>query len=425
MQQLPSNSTTHSWLSTLKLFTNRRLLIIFLLGFASGLPLLLIGSTLQAWYTEAGINIVTIGALTLIGIPYTWKFVWSPLMDRFVPAFLGRRRGWLLITQVILFLLIGMMAFMQPGLSPMLLAITALIVAFMSASQDIAINAYQTDILLSHERGPGSAMYVGGYRLAMYVTGGLALIMAQFMGWHLTYMLMAGLMFIGILATLLAPEPQYNQKPPNTLGAAVIEPFREFLSRKHAIAILIFIVIYKLSYAFILTMTPTFLLRDLGFSLADVGTVNKIVGISATILGVFIGGSLTARFGIFRALLIFGFLQAFGNLSYMLLAIVGKNYPLMVTAITLENFFAGMETAAFVAFIMSLCDHRFTATQFALLSALAAYGRVFVGPFAGVMIEHIGWASFYFWTFIIALPGLILLYLLRKPILQLSEQAAA
>ena len=398
----------------LQLFTNRRVTAVLLLGFASGLPLALTGSTLQAWFTVSGVDIVTIGFLGLVGQPYVYKFLWAPLMDRFVPPLMGRRRGWILVTQLALLLTILLMSGQNPAQEPLLIGLIALTVAFLSASQDIAIDAYRADVLRPEERGLGAAMSVGGYRIAMLVSGGLALILADQIGWQETYLIMAGLMGVGMLATWIGPEPERPAAVPPSMVAAVVEPLREFLSRRGALALLLLIILYKLGDAFAGTLSTAFLIRGAGFSPTDVGAINKGVGLFATLFGVFAGGTLLIRLGLFRSLLLFGALQAVTNLAFMVLAAVGKSYPIMVSAIFLENLAGGMGTAAFVALLMALCDHRYTATQFALLSALAAVGRVFVGPAAGYLVEAVGWFQFFFWTFIAALPGLLLLLALRE-----------
>jgi PAT family beta-lactamase induction signal transducer AmpG len=397
------------------------------LGFASGLPLALTSGTLQAWLTVAGVDLRTIGFFTLAGLPYTVKFLWAPLMDRFVPPWLGRRRGWMIATQIGLIAGLAAMAAAGPGSGagaeavPWLLGMLALIVAFASASQDIVFDAYRTDVLRPKERGFGAAVSVTGYRLAMLVSGAAALILSEYVGWQTTYGLMAGLMVIGVGTTLLSPEPTEQITVPRSLSEAVWGPIQEFFSRQPAAGLLLLIVLYKLGDAFAGTLTTAFLIRGMGFSAGEVGVVNKGMGLVATIVGALVGGAWMARLGLFRSLLLFGLLQALSNLSFMLLAWVGKSYPLMVSAVAIENLAGGMGTAAFVALMMSLCDHRYTATQFALLSALASLGRVFVGPPSGYLVEAVGWAPFFFLTFLAALPGLWLLWLLREALGRQAE----
>jgi MFS transporter, PAT family, beta-lactamase induction signal transducer AmpG len=412
--------------STLEVFRSPRLAVILALGFSSGLPLALTGGTLQAWMTVEGVDLSTIGIFTLVGLPYVWKFLWAPAMDRFVPPFLGRRRGWLVLTQLVLAAGIAALAFLSPRTDLAAIAWLALFVAFASASQDIVVDAYRTDVVSREERGLAGALGVVGYRVAMLVSGALALVLVAgsgwipALGWRNTYLLMAVLMAVGVLAAFWGEEPSAAPPAPRTLREAVIEPLREFFSRPGAVWILVLLVLYKLGDAFAGSLTTAFLLRGAGFSLDDVGYVNKAVGLASTIVGVLFGGTLMVRLGLYRALLGFGALQAVGILAFMWLALAGKGYPIMVLAVGMENVTGGMGTAAFVALLMAMCDHRFTATQYALLSALASFGRVYVGPVAGYATDpkHLGlsWAVFFFWTFIAALPGLLCVRLLRKEI---------
>jgi PAT family beta-lactamase induction signal transducer AmpG len=400
----------------LEIFRSRRVAVVCLLGFSSGLPLALTGGTLQAWMTVSGVDLATIGIFTLVGIPYTWKFLWAPLMDRYVPPFLGRRRGWIVAMQLTLGVSIAVMGSLNPATMPWALAALALMVAFISASQDVVFDAYRTDVLRPVERGIGAAVSVLGYRLAMLVSGALALILSDQIGWQHTYWLMAALMIVAIGATLFGPEPEIQVKPPSTLTEAVVEPMREFFARNGAWALLLLIVLYKLGDAFAGSLTTAFLIRGVDFTATEVGAINKGMGLAATLVGVVFGGVLMAKMGLFKSLLAFGVLQAVSNLTFMWLAAVGKNYAVMVVAVGFENLAGGMGTAAFVALLMAMCDKRFTASQFALLSALAAVGRVYVGPASGYMVEAIGWTTFFGFTFLAALPGLVLLYLMRRNI---------
>jgi PAT family beta-lactamase induction signal transducer AmpG len=405
----------------LEVFGNRRIAVVLFLGFSSGLPLALTGGTLQAWMTVSGVDIATIGLFSLIGLPYLFKFLWAPLMDRFVPPLFGRRRGWIALMQMALAGAIFIMASLDPTRVPMMLAGLALLVAFLSASQDIVYDAYRTDVLREKERGAGAAVSVLGYRVAMLVAGALALIIADQIGWHGTYVLMAMLMFAAVLATIFGPEPETAVKPPARLSEAVMGPLKDFFSRRDALWLLALIVLYKLGDAFAGTLTTAFLLRGAGFSLTDVGAINKTLGLIATIVGALFGGALMVKLGLFRSLLLFGVLQALSNLSFMVLAWVGKNYSVMVAAVGFENFAGGMGTAAFVALLMGLCNARYSATQFALLSAAASVGRVLVGPPAGYLVKAIGWADFFFLTFLVALPGLVLLWWLRGTVSSLQK----
>jgi PAT family beta-lactamase induction signal transducer AmpG len=309
------------------------------------------------------------------------------------------------------------MGTIPPKEFPWLLAGVALAVAFLSASQDIVFDAYRADVLGPEERGAGAAVSGLGYRVAMLVSGGLALILADgILGWTATYWLMAALMLVGLVATWNAPEPETPPKAPTTLSAAVLEPLKEYFARSGAVTLLVVIVLYKLGDAFAGSLTTAFLLRGADFSLTEVGLANKWLGTFATILGALTAGALMVRLGLFRSLLYFGILQALTNLGFMLLAIAGKSYPLMVTVIAAENLCGGMGTAAFVALLMAMCDRRFSATQYALLSALASLGRVYVGPAAGALAAAYGWTSFFFLTFVVALPGIAVLWQQRSRI---------
>ena len=401
----------------LGVFRSRKIFLLLLLGFSSGLPLALTGATLQAWLTVSGVDLTTIGMFALVGQPYTYKFLWAPLMDRYAVPLLGRRRGWLVLTQVALLAVIAWMGTLAPDRSPWLLASLALAVAFLSASQDIVFDAYRTDILDAEERGAGAAVSVLGYRIAMLVSGGLALILADtWLGWTGTYWLMAALMLVGVAAVASADEPAAPPRAPHTLQEAVREPLAEFFARDGAWTLLLVIVLYKLGDAFAGTLSTAFLIRGPGFSLTEVGLVNKWLGVVATILGALAGGAVMARLKLYRSLLLFGVLQAVTNLGYMLLAISGKSYALMIAAVAAENLCGGMGTAAFVALLMAMCERRYSATQYALLSALAALGRVYVGPAAGMMAKSLGWPEFFFFTFLIALPGLAMLVWQRRRI---------
>ncbi len=391
------------------------MLAILLLGFSSGLPLALSSGTLQAWLADVDVDIRSIGWFSLAGLPYTLKFIWSPLMDRFVPSDLGRRRGWMFVTQFALLCSISALAFLTPDSHLKLMGMMAFMIAFFSASQDIAFDAYRTDILPANERGLGAAVSVAGYRVAMLISGAGALIAADSLGWKTAYLIMAGLMLVGMTTSWFCSNPDYQAKPAS-LQAAVVEPFLEFLQRPAALILLLLIVLYKLGDAFAGTLTTAFLIKALDFSTADVGVVNKGFGLIATLAGAFFGGAIMLRLGLFKSLLWFGVLQALTNLGFMLLSITGKSYVGMILVIGMENLCGGMGTAAFVALLMALCNHKYTATQFALLSALSAVGRVFVGPPSGMLVATTGWTSFFFMTFLIALPGLILLLYLRTPL---------
>ncbi len=406
----------------LRIFRSRSIAVITFLGFSSGIPLALTSGTLQAWMTVAGVDLRTIGIFALVGLPYTVKFLWSPFMDRFIPPWLGRRRGWIITTQLCLIIGISAMAFSSPQQTPLLLAALALMVAFTSASQDIVIDAYRTDILHEQERGIGAAVFVMGYRIAMLVSGALALVLSDHIGWRNTYLLMAGVMCVGIISTFLGPEPEEKVVPPRSLLEAVWGPLKNYFSRNSAISLLLLIVLYKLGDAYAGTLTTAFLIRGVGFSVSEVGAINKGLGFASLIVGAIFGGTLMVRLRLFRSLLIFGILQAVSNLSFMFLAWTGKSYGMLIFTVAFENFSGGMGTAAFVSLLMAMCNHRYTATQYALLSSLAAIGRIFIAPTSGYLVESIGWASFFFITFLTALPGLWLLWWLRNEVSELRSE---
>ena len=436
--------TVQNFQSLGRAFGSRKMLTLLLLGFSSGLPLYLTSKDpLQAWLTGEGVGLNVIAAFSIVALPYSLKFLWSPLLDRFVPPFLGQRRGWLVVTQVILLVAIAAMALQNPThlqvltfakntvcadlgwyksicdiwetckvLSGSPFFWVALIVAFFSASQDIVVDAYRTDVLSEPERGAGASLFLLGYRVAILVAGALTFYLAGFMSWHGVYLVMALLMLVGLVSSLLAPEPLVAVRPPQSLKEAVILPFKEFFQRnggQRAVLILFFIIIYKLGDSLLRTVATPFLLdKGLHFSTDDLA-FPKALGIAAVILGTLAGGVIMTKIGVNRSLWIFAVVQAIGNLSYVVLAIVGKNYLLMLFAINAENFCAGLESAAFVAFLMSLCHIGFSATQYALLSSLAAFSRdILVAP-SGVWAAGMGWTGFFLLTAILALPGLALL----------------
>lgn len=415
-------SRTHPGL--IALLTNRRIFAVALLGFASGLPLALGAGTLQAWLASTAVDIRTIGIFALAGLPYLLKPLWAPLLDRYALPRLGRRRGWLLITQLVIVVILIAMAGCSPQTSLRLLGVLALALAFCSASQDIVFDAYRTELLTVTERGPGAATSVLFYRLAMLVSGALALILADRIGWRPTYLLMAGLMALLMLVTLGAPEPQTAGQP-RSLAEAVIAPLEEFLGRPQALVFLLLIVLYKLGDAAAGSLSSAFLISGVGFTPGEVGTINKGLGLMATLAGALLGGGLLTRLRLYRALWLFGLLQALTNLLFMALALAGHSYAMLLLAVAGENLAGGMGTVAFVALLMALCDRRYTAAQYALLSALAALGRVLLGPIAGYVVVLWGWPHFFLLTFVIALPGLGVLWYLRRPVAAAELRAAA
>ncbi|WP_339381529.1 AmpG family muropeptide MFS transporter [Brasilonema bromeliae] len=396
--------------SLLQVFKSPKMAALVLLGFSSGLPYLLTGNTLTAWMTVENVDLGTIGWFSLVSLPYSLKFLWSPLLDRYKLPILGRRRGWLIATQIALIVAIALMAGQQPGTVLQLLAINAIAIAFLSATQDIAADAYRTDVLEPLEVGAGAGLFVSGYRLAIIVAGALALILAAHLPWKSVYLLMALFMVIGIFGTLLAPEPK-KVTPPDSLAQAVILPFGEFFQRLgvyQAPLTLAFIIFYKLGDAFLSKMSTPFLLKT-GFTLTDIGAIQIGMGSIATIVGALAGGSILSKIGINRSLWVFGILQALSNIVYFFLATLGQNYQFMVIAINVENFCGGLGTAAFIGFLMSLCNQRFSATQYALLSSLMAVSRDILAAPAGAIAEITGWQIFFLISIAVAVPGLLLL----------------
>ena len=384
---------------------NRRIFVMLPLGFASGLPLALTAGTLQAWLTVEGVDLKTIGIFTMVGLPYTLKFLWAPVMDRMIPPWLGRRRGWMVLMQLCVAVGLGLMAMTNPQLHPVWLAAYAVLVAFLAASLDIVFDAYRTDTLRPHERGLGAAVWVNGYRIALLTSGAGALVLADYVGWQLTYLAMAAVMISGVIVVLVSPDPTVVADAPKSLTEAVGAPLAEFFARPTALGFLAVIVLYKLGDAFASALQTAFLIGGLGFSATDVGAV-KGFGVFATLIGAFFGGLLMIRSGLVRSLLIFGALQAVSNLGFVALALAGKNATVLTAAIVIENVTGGMGTAAFVALVMSLCDPRYTATQFALLSSLEALGRVFSGRPSAEVVALVGWTQFFVLTVVVSLPGL-------------------
>jgi PAT family beta-lactamase induction signal transducer AmpG len=493
---------------------------ILILGFASGLPLALTGQSMQAWLTIDNIDIATIGFFSLVGLPYTFKFLWAPLMDRFEPPFFGRRKGWLITTQLSLCLVLAIMAKISPAQNTTAFALCAVVVAFLSASQDVVIDAYRTDTLTQSERGLGSSLTVFGYRLAMILSGGIAFIWADPVNgngwsWSQIYIIMSSIMgvaalisaflvpslsadkvapktdakndligFIAVLVTVVigyqfttriaSPLAETILTPLFTKGAdgkysgdlkkwadllslvmgigftlplawwaarkakfeTLIISLQNYFSIKGALSFLAFIILYKLGDAFAGSLTTPFLIKGVGFAQAEIGVINKVIGLWLTIFGAIAGGAIMIRLGLYRSLMVFGVLQHVSIFGFWLVAVLGKgawgSFPLpafdfvivsmkessnvdwlLLSAVGVENITGGMGTAAFVAFLMALCNQKFTATQYALLSAFSAVGRVWVGPLAGVLTASIGWPTFFLLSILLGLPGLLILYRLR------------
>ena len=398
----------------LRVFFSGRMLIALLMGFSSGLPLLLTGSVLQAWMTEAGVNLGEIGLFALVGLPYTLKFAWAPILDRYsLSTFLGRRRGWLLVTQLALTLAIVGLGFTNPAVSPFGVAVAALLVTFFSASQDIVIDAYRRESLADDEQGLGASFYVNGYRVGMLLASGGGLILADFIPFSWVYFIMAATMLAGIVTTLFAREPEVAIGTPKTLQEAVIQPFTDYFSRQDAVWILGFILLYKIGDVMATHITTPFYL-DLGFSKTEIGTVVKLFGFWATVAGGLIGGLLILHWGIYRSLWRFGILQMVTTLSFVALAQAGHSLPALALVITGENLAGGMGTSAFIAFMASLTNKKFTATQYALLSSLMGIPRVILAAPTGYLAVGLGWEGFFWFCTLSALPGLWLLTRFRS-----------
>ncbi len=384
------------------------MLVALVMGFASGLPLLLTITVLQAWMTEEGVDLTVIGLMVLVGLPYSVKFLWAPLLDRFTLPFLGRRRGWLLIIQIALIFSIAGLGFSNPKNNLWMLAFAAFLVTFFSASQDIVIDAYRREDLSDEELGLGSSLYVNGYRLGMLLAGGGGLIMADHMPFSMVYLIMAGCLLPGVLTTLLAREPVITVGTPKTMREAVFNPLIEYFSRNGALWMLAFILLYKIGDTMASAMTMPFYL-DIGFSKTEIGAVVKLFGFWATIAGALLGGVLMLRLGINRSLWVFGFLQAISTAGFAVLARIGYSIPALSAVIAFENLSSGMGTAAFIAFMASITNKKFTATQYALLTSLMALPRTVASAPTGFFAKHLGWESFFIGCTLIAIPGMLLL----------------
>ena len=433
----------HTIAQFFRVFQSRKMVALLSLGFVSGLPYALTDDAFRAWLSSAKFDLSTIGWLGLVSLPYSLKFLWSPLIDRFVPPFLGRRRGWILLTQgglVLAILAIAWQMFTISNTLPMdrpaslpALAIAALILAFLSATQDIAIDAYRTDVLEVQEVGAGIGIWVMGYRIALLFAGFVGFNLASKFGWSWVYVLLAIVMGLGMIATIAAPEPPEEDSRPASLDEAVVKPFQEFFQRlgvRKVLLILVFTVFYRFSDAMVGKMAVPFL-KTL-FDDGTIGTVRQGIGLVATIVGTLAGGAILSKIGINRSLWVFGFLQAISNIGYYAIAVVGKNDYVLLAAINVENFCGGLGTAGFLGFLMVLCNPSFSATQFALLSSLFAVGRdLLASPFSGESAQFIqrnmpswtainqipwlagsdgkGWALFFLLTLALAIPGMMFL----------------
>lgn len=394
-----------------RVFGQPKMAALLFLGFSSGLPFILTNDVLKAWLTVEKIDLATIGLFSLVALPYSFKWAWSPLIDRYVPPLFGRRRGWIFIMQIALLIAIGAMGFHDPNTALQLLSVNAFLVAFFSATQDVAVDAYRTDVLDDHEMGAGAAVFVLGYRIALLVSGAFAFMLADRLSWPIVYAAMALLMLPGMIATWRAPEPVLEDRPPQTMFEAVVLPFRDFFQRAGPImgaAVLLFIVLFKLPDYLGASLRAPFLVQT-GFSETEIGAIMGGIGLGATIVGALFGGGVVARLGINRSLWIFGLLQAASNLMYYFQSLIGADRNFLIITMIVENFCTGLVTAGFVAFLMSLCSVRFSATQYALLSSLMSASRdIVVAPFGGVA-DAVGWPNYFLITLAAGIPGLLLL----------------
>jgi PAT family beta-lactamase induction signal transducer AmpG len=408
-----------NWRFAVAAYTDRRVLQVLALGFSSGLPLLLTYSTLSAWLATAGVRRAAIGTFALVGTPYAFKFLWSPLMDRVPPPLpLGRRRGWGITIQILLIGAILGLGLCNPKHSLPRMAALAVLVAFLSASQDIVIDAWRVESLNSDQQAPGAAMIQSGYRIGMLVSGAGGLLIAAHSGWFAAYATMATLLGVGLLVFLLGPEPKVSAETSyaaasgwhtirRAFSTAVIGPFRDFMRRPFWLVILIAIFGYKLGEAMAGVMsTPLYI--SLGFSLPEIAAVSKVFGFFSIVAGALLGALVTTRFGIRRSLILCGILQSIGNLFFVLQAVGGHRIGYLALCVTAENVTGGMAGTALVTYLSSLCSPAFTATQYALLSSLALLGRTVVASSGGVLSEKIGWVRFFLLTSIVALPAIIL-----------------
>jgi MFS transporter, PAT family, beta-lactamase induction signal transducer AmpG len=395
---------------SLGVFTNRRMAVTLLLMFASSFPLPLTssGTTFQVWLKRNHVDIKTISALTLVGLPYSLKFLWAPFLDRFVPPFLNRRTGWIAIFQILLMASIGTMGLLNPQSDITYIILLATCISFFSASADIVIDAYRVDLLRPEERGAGASMVMIGGRLAFLTSGALALILADHFPWPKVFLMMASFLSVGLVTVFFAPDPEVVVAPPKTIKEAIIEPILSFFQKPGAVEILLFVVLFKAADTIATSLLSPFLV-ELGFTNTDIGSVNKVFGLIVSLLGGLVAGAVIPRWGVYKSLWIFGILQALGNSVFVALALHGKSYPWMVASIGVENFCGGLGTAALVAYLMGLCEQKFSASQYALLSSLTAVARTFLSSGSGLLASYLGWPKFFMFAVVLATPGLFLL----------------
>lgn len=385
---------------------NKRLFIVFILGFSSGLPMALISSTLQAWFAYSGMSVFVTGTLSLISLPYAYRIFWGPILDRYSLFNLGKRRSWILAMQCLLLVGFNLMAWFTPEQHPNVMALLALALACFSATQDIAIDAHRAEYLPVTGHALGASLAVLGYRIALLLSGGFALVMAQKLGWAFTYRFMGCLMIVGMFAVFGSEEPSAVFKEKNNFTLSFIAPVKEFLSRQGVVPLLCFVFCYKLGEAFTTTtsgIVMPFLIQGLGFSLDTIGYINKILGVGSILLGGICAGFLLMHYSLYRSLLVFGLLQALTNILFVALAIIGKNVILLSIAVFFDNFAAGMGSTALVALFMRLVDKQYTGTQFSLLVALSTLPRIISGPVAATIQMNLGWVALYQLSVVFAL----------------------
>ncbi|AME23484.1 MULTISPECIES: AmpG family muropeptide MFS transporter [Burkholderiaceae] len=396
-------------------FLNKRMLICVFLGFTSGLPLFTLIYLVQAWLRTEGVNLKEIGLFALIQFPYTWKFIWAPLMDRYVPRLPGwhpgRRRGWMIVTQLLVGVAIGALGFISPKQEIWTVAALTALVAFFGASQDIAIDAYRRELLADTEQGLGNAVFVNAYKIAALIPGSLGLILADHLPWSTVFMVTAAFMLPGVVLTLVVKEPEIHGTPPKNLRDAIVDPFKEFIGRdgwRTALLILGFIFLYKLGDSMATTLSTSFFL-DIGFNKTQIGVIAKTVAFWASIAGGIVGGMWLVKIGIGRGLWIFGVLQIVSTLGFAWLAKIGPSPVALATLYGFETFATGLTTAAFVAYIASTTDPRYTATQFALFTSLASVPRTLASASSGFIVAQTGWFEYFMVCVALSIPGMLLL----------------
>ena len=404
---------------------NKRLIIVFLLGFSSGLPLSLVTTTLQAWFSVSGMSVLATGMLSLVGLPYLYRVIWGPLLDRYALFSLGRRRSWMLVTQLALLIGFNGLAWFNPANSPHWMTAIAVVLACFSATQDVVIDAQRTEYLGIKEQGLGASLAVFGYRMGLLVAGGFALILAHTLGWEVTYRLMGAFLCVGIFATLWSEEPTVPAYETPSLANAFVLPFRDLWSRPYCGVLILFILFYKMGEAFTATtsgIVMPFLIHGLGFSLNTIGYINKILGMGAILLGGLFAGIFLMKRSLYQALLWFGLLQASTNILFVWLAMIGNNVLLLAVAVTCDNFAAGMGSTALVVLFMRLVNRQFTATQFSILVAISSIPRIFSGPLAALVQMKVGWVGLYELSFIVALGFIPFLTKIRQPLMDMNEE---